>query len=239
MGAVIPSTDLTGALAAHARLLASLEGLDDERAHERSHLPGWTRGHVITHLARNADSFTGMIAAAARGEVADQYPGGNRQRADDIEAGAGRSAAELVADVTRACRELEAAWADATEEMWRTGAGRGGGAHVPLGELPSRRWRETEVHHADLDLDFGWSDWSDAFVAAELERTVDGLPERLAPGQGLHLIATDSGQHWDVGADGDRIEVAADSRRLLAWLLGRLDDPALPAVAPWQREQRP
>ena len=236
---MIPSADLAGARAAHARLLASIVGLDDERAHARSHLPGWTRGHVITHLARNADSFTGMIAAAARGEVADQYPGGNRQRADDIEAGAGRSAAELLADVTRACRALEAAWADTTEDMWRTGAGRSGGALVPLRELPLRRWRETEVHHADLDLDFSWSDWSDAFVAGELERTVDGLPERLAPGQALRLVATDGGQPWEVGTGGDPIEVTADRRRLLAWLLGRLDDPALPAVAPWQREQRP
>jgi maleylpyruvate isomerase len=236
---VIPSADLAGAHAAHARLLASLAGLDDERAHARSHLPGWTRGHVITHLARNADSFTGMIAAAARGEVAEQYPGGMRQRADDIEAGAGRGVAELIADAERACRQLEEAWGDTTEEMWRTGAGRSRDELVPLGELPLRRWRETEVHHADLDLDFGWSDWSDAFVAAELERTMDGLPERLAHGQALRLIATDSGQQWDVGADGDRIDVAADRRRLLAWLLGRLDDPALPSVAPWQREQRP
>jgi maleylpyruvate isomerase len=239
MARVIPSADLAGVLAAHAGLLASLAGLDDAGARAPSNLPGWTRGHVITHLARNADSFTGMIAAAARGEVTEQYPGGIRQRADDIEAGAGRSAAELIADVERACRQLEQVWTTTTEEMWRTGAGRSRDALVPLHELPFRRWRETEVHHADLGLDFGWSDWSDAFVAAELERTVDGLPDRLAPGQTLLLTATDSAQQWDVGAGGDRIEVAADGRRLLAWLLGRLDDPALPAVAPWQREQRP
>ena len=55
----------------------------------------------------------------------------------------------------------------------------------------------------------------------------------------LRLIATDGSEQWDVGTGGDRIEVAADRRRLLAWLLGRLDDPTLPAVAPWQREQRP
>ena len=123
--------------------------------------------------------------------------------------------------------------------MWRSGAGRGRDALVPLVELPFRRWRETEIHHADLGLGFSWSDWDDAFVAAELERIVDGLPERLAPGQALRLIANDGGQHWDVGTGVNRIDVAADRRRLLAWLLGRLDDPTLPVVAPWQREQRP
>jgi maleylpyruvate isomerase len=236
---VIPSADLAGAHAAHARLLASLAGLDDEGARAPSNLPGWTRGHVLTHLARNADSFTGMIAAAARGEVVEQYPGGVRQRADDIEAGSGRRAAELVADVERASRQLEQAWAKTTAEMWRSGAGRSRDALVPLAELPFRRWRETEVHHADLGLDFGWSDWTELFVAAELERTVEGLPERLAQGQALRLIANDGGQRWDVGTGVNRIEVAADRRRLLAWLLGRLDDPTLPAVDPWQREQRP
>ena len=128
------------------------------------------RGHVVTHLARNADSFTGMIAAAARGEVIEQYPGGVRQRADDIEAGAGRPAEALLADVTRACAELERAWANSSDEIWRTGAGRSRDALVPLVELPFRRWRETEIHHADLGLDFSWSDWDDAFVAAELEQ---------------------------------------------------------------------
>ncbi|MEP6659835.1 MAG: maleylpyruvate isomerase family mycothiol-dependent enzyme [Acidimicrobiales bacterium] len=236
---MIPSADLAGACAAHARLLASLSGLDDAGARVPSNLPGWTRGHVVTHLARNADSFTGMIVAAARGEVVEQYPGGVRQRADDIEAGSGRRAAELVADVERACGQLEQAWADTTDELWRSGAGRSRDARVPLAELPFRRWRETEIHHADLGLDFSWSDWDDAFVTAELERTVEGLPERLAPGQALRLIANDGGPQWDVGTCGDRIEVLADRRRLLAWLLGRLDDPALPAVAPWQREQRP
>ena len=136
---MIPSDDLAGAIAAHARLLESLAGFDDKEARAASNLPGWTRGHVVTHLARNADSFSGLIAAAARGELADQYPGGIRQRVDDIEAGADRSASELRADVARACRELEEAWATTTEEMWRTGAGRSLDVVVALDELPQRR----------------------------------------------------------------------------------------------------
>ena len=50
-----------------------------------------------------------MLEAAARGEVAAQYPGGMAQREADIEAGAGRPAAELVADVVATAAGWEAA----------------------------------------------------------------------------------------------------------------------------------
>ena len=91
--------DIAGALAAHRRLDADLAELTDADVRAPSLLPGWTRGHVLAHLARNADSHERMLLAAARGEVAAQYPGGRDQRAGAIEAGAGRPAAALVADV--------------------------------------------------------------------------------------------------------------------------------------------
>ena len=54
---------------------------------------------MLTHVARNADSVVRRLEGAARGELLDQYAGGLEQRRADIEAGAGRPAAELVADV--------------------------------------------------------------------------------------------------------------------------------------------
>src|SRR5439155_7551235 len=45
-----------GCIGAHRRLLATLEVVDDATARGLSQLPAWTRGHVLTHLARNADS---------------------------------------------------------------------------------------------------------------------------------------------------------------------------------------
>src|SRR5919206_1227017 len=83
----------------HGRVVSTLSGLTDTAARRPSLLPGWTVGHVATHLARNADSHVRLLEAARRGEVADQYPGGAAQREAEIEAGAGRPAAELVADV--------------------------------------------------------------------------------------------------------------------------------------------
>ena len=159
----------------HIRLGMTITRLTDDDARRPSLLPGWTVGHVLTHLARNADSHVRLLEGAARGEVADQYAGGDAQRAADIEAGAGRPAAELAADVLEAAARLERTWDNTPEEVWRIGEGRVSSGVWAVAELPFRRWREVEVHHVDLDLGYGPADWPDAYVEEELARTVAGL----------------------------------------------------------------
>jgi maleylpyruvate isomerase len=220
----------------HARLRPTLAGLSDAGARRPSLLPGWTVGHVLTHLARNADSHVRMLEASARDEVGDQYPGGNGQRAADIEAGAGRPAAELVADVVRSAARLDEVLDTTPEKVWRTGRGRVASGVWPLAELPFRRWREVEIHHVDLGLAYGITDWPDSYVDGELALAMAGLPARLGGGTALDLRATDSGERWLVPEDGEpdrRRAVAAERRVLLAWLVGRHDADDLPVLAPW------
>ena len=198
----------------HRRLRDTLAGLTDAGARRPSLLPAWTVGHVLTHLARNADSHVRMLEGARRGEVADQYAGGNEQRAADIEAGAGRRADVLVADVVGSAGRLEEAWAATPEEVWRTGRGRVVGGIWPLAELPFRRWREVEIHHVDLGLSYGVGDWPEAYVDAELARALPSLDARLP-----------AGARVDVGS--------LDRRRLLAWIVGRSVEPSLPVLSRW------
>lgn len=198
----------------HVRLRRTLAGLTDAGARRPSLLPEWTVGHVLTHLARNADSHVRMLEGARRGEVADQYPGGNEQRAADIEAGAGRPAAELVADVVDRAGRLEIAWAGTPDEVRRTGQGRVVSGLWALAELPFRRWREVEIHHVDLGLTYGIDDWPDAYVDAEVARALPSLGSRLPVGASVDVASL-------------------DRRRLLAWLIGRGNEPELPALAPW------
>jgi maleylpyruvate isomerase len=190
---------------ASARLLATLDGLDDATARRPSRLPDWTVGHVVTHLARNADSHVRMMEAAMAGRVADQYEGGLEGRAADIAAGAGRPAAELVADLNRAIADLDATWGRVPLEVWATGEGRmGNGELCPCADLPSRRWREVEIHRVDLGLGGEPADWPDAYVELELPKALAQLPDRLSP---------------------------ADRATLLAWLVGRAEAP--PGLPPW------
>ncbi|MGW3567620.1 maleylpyruvate isomerase N-terminal domain-containing protein [Streptomyces sp. NPDC000941] len=49
------------------RLSVSLDALTDLKAGEPSTLPGWSRGRVITHLARSADAYRWLLALARTG----------------------------------------------------------------------------------------------------------------------------------------------------------------------------
>ena len=97
------------------------------------------------------------------------YPGGRDQRNHDIEAGAGRPAAELAADVTATAAQIEAVWAEMPAQAW---AGRGLtiAGELAMADLVFIRWREVTVHHADLGLGYSWSDWDTEYVRLELAR---------------------------------------------------------------------
>jgi maleylpyruvate isomerase len=197
--------DLEGVAAAHQRLLADLADLDDDTARRSSRLPDWSVGHVLTHIARNADGFVRIVEAAGRGEVAEQYEGGVPARRAAIEAGADRSAVELVADVRRGIWTLEQAWATAPASAWE-GHGVGPrGDVIPVLELPFRRWREVVVHHADLGLAYTVDDWPPDYVRLELER--QRMVRASRRGVGLAELPAP-------------VLALAPPRRL-AWLLGR------------------
>ena len=163
---------VTGCAAAHQRLLVGIAELTDDECRAPSLLPGWSRGHVLSHLARNAESHARMFEAATRGEESEQYPGGKLVRDAAIEAGAQRSAIELVADVRVSIYTLEAAWAGASVTTW---GGFGIKSHsdnsrVAIPDLVLMRWCETEVHHADLGIGYTCQDWDPLYVRYDLDR---------------------------------------------------------------------
>jgi maleylpyruvate isomerase len=198
---------------AQARFDVTIAGLTDDAARRPSALPDWTVGHLLTHVARNADSHTRRSEAAARGEIVDQYPGGFEGRAADIEAGAGRTAAELIDDVLQSAERLATTWRGLPDAAWSMTTRDVGGRARPLHALVDRRWQELEVHVIDLGFGPTHREWSDAFVRAFLPRLRDTLADRLPAG-------TDA-------------PTALDERDELAWLYGRLEHPDLPLLSPW------
>jgi maleylpyruvate isomerase len=217
-------------------LLATLRA-GVRQLHEPSVLPGWTRAHVATHIARNADSFTWMLDGACVGEQREQYPGGPSTRAAAIEAGASRPAEEVVADVARAAGRFAAACARVPTATWSSMVTPSVGA-VPATYLVVARLREIEVHHADLGLRYAPADWPAAFVDAELPARMEGLEARLPRGTAVRVVRTPGGEAWEIGAGPASMTVSGPGYALLAWLLGRdpgaMDAPAgLPPLAPW------
>jgi len=201
---------VAGCRASHVRLLDTVAALDDDAVRGPSRLAGWSIGHVLTHLRANAESHTRMLGAAARGEAVEQYPGGPQARAEAIAAGAGAEPAVLRDEVRRSAHELEAAWAALSPEAW-DGHGLTRGRPWACRSLPYARWREVEIHHVDMGAGYEPAQWPDGYVARELRLTLDSLPDRLA----------DAGRR----------------RAMLAWLVGRAEDPGPLDIAPW--ESRP
>lgn len=195
-----PQVEIDGCRAAHQRLFITLETVTDEVARRPCLLPGWTVGHLLTHIARNADSVLRRLDGAMRDEVVDQYLGGSSGRAADIDAGAGRPAKALVADVRDTAAAVDIAWDRLSDAMWDRLSRSVSGNLVPASALAFSRWREVEVHHVDLGLAFGYDDWSEGYVAAELPRALATVPGRLSD--------------------------LASRRQLCAWLLDRTSSPA-------------
>ena len=146
-----------------------LDTLTDPQVRQASLLPGWSVGHVLTHLARNAESHVRMLEGAARGEILTQYAGGAEGRNADIEAGADRSSTELIADVRATIYQLESVWAHTSAQGWQ-GRGISLMGELPMIDLVFRRWRETEIHRVDLCLGYSFAEWPAEYVRLDLPR---------------------------------------------------------------------
>lgn len=196
-------------LDAQRRFDDAIGGLSDDDVRRFTDLPDWTVGHLLTHVARNADSHARRSEAAARGEVVDQYPGGYEGRAAEIEAGASRSAADLIDDVRESAAQMHRTWQSMPESAWSNVTRDVGGRTRPLAELVLRRWQELEVHAVDLGAGITYRDWPDDFVVQWLPRLRASFADRPATPAGF------------------------DERDELAWLYGRLKGDDLPPLPPW------
>jgi maleylpyruvate isomerase len=151
------------------RVSVVVAGLTDDDSRAASRLPGWSRAHVITHLARNADGIRNMVEGAIAGEARDMYPDGADGRAAAIDAGADRPARELVADYTRASGALEDAWRRMPDDGWdRLGVTLAYGPTAMRRMVWGRR-RELLVHLVDLDLGVSPADLPDDYLAGDAE----------------------------------------------------------------------
>jgi len=206
----------------HERLGRTMSSLDEDVVRKRSLLPGWSRAHVLAHLARNAEAMSRMMTAALQGEIVDQYPGGSSARDADIEAGAKASVAELVEDVRKTAQNLDETAERMTTEAWQRPV-----RFLAIGEQPAARtiwsrWREVEIHHSDLGLLYNPSDWPDAFVEEYLPGEVRRLPDRLPAG--MSVILRVDGYEGTYGPDDvPAMTFTGQPWALYAWLIGRVD----------------
>jgi maleylpyruvate isomerase len=205
------------------RMCASASQMTEGDCRGPSLLPGWSRGHVLTHWARNADGQSRMLLAAMRGEVATQYPGGDAQRDRDIGDGAARPAQLILDDVRAATGRLQDVWRDMPPDAWsRSTAARTGPR--PAWMSVWARWRETEIHHVDLNAGYTHSQWPAEFVDLLFPRVTPTLAGRLADEITVLAETTDRDPPKTAvtaSTAADHVIVRGPASALLCWLIGR------------------
>jgi maleylpyruvate isomerase len=209
--------DLASVRDATDRLLNAVGKLDNASVAEQSRLPGWTRGHILAHLARNADALVNVLEGRPMYASAET-------RDSDIERDAPRPLDVQLADLRDSAarfQEVGAAPAD-----WSRTVELRGGVTDSASRVPFRRWVEVELHHVDLGVGYALEDLPQEFT----EREIGFLAERFAGHPDVpptHL--TDGTRAWSTGreADGPEVTVTGSGADLLGWLAGRRDGAGL------------
>jgi maleylpyruvate isomerase len=161
------------------RLLGSARVIAEPDLRSPSLLPGWTRAHVLAHLARGADAMRNLLAGARSGQDRPAYASG-QARAADIEHGAGLQAKELMADLASSAMALRTVIGQLPDDAWQFPVQVLDSARFPAAQLLTRRLVEVELHHCDLGTGYGPASWPAAFAAMELAEPMRSqLQDRL------------------------------------------------------------
>ncbi len=195
------------------RLLGYTIGISDEEWHRPSPLPGWSRAHLATHLARNAD-YLRLIAEAAGAGLPQPVPQTAAERRADLERGADRTGLQLQIDLDTSAGALQQTIERITD--WSVPISLSGRTW-PLAVLPLARLHEVCLHHLDLDCNFGPEAVDPAAAAWLLRWVLDLLEDADLPTLRLEsdsLVA-------ELGHGGESRTVSGSDARLWAWLCGR------------------
>lgn len=201
--------------------------LDPARLPEPSRLDNWSRGHVLSHLARNADALVNLLTWARTGVESRMYASAD-ERALGIDAGARRDLPEQLSDLAAAgSRFLQAARAVPPERRSFPVLS-AQGREIETHEIPWMRVREVWLHLVDLDAGYD----------------IDIVPEAIA-----WTLAQDVAA-WMTPRTQDTVDLRADARdpvrlgsgtsvssviggsapRIAGWLTGRAGTSELTAT---------
>ncbi|TGN65961.1 maleylpyruvate isomerase family mycothiol-dependent enzyme [Nocardioides eburneiflavus] len=221
--------------AADQALVRTVDGLDDGAWAAPSLLPGWSRAHVVAHLALNAEGLAGVLHGAHLGRPQPMYASPEARDADIAElAGVGPAALRerflaSTATFSEALAAMHASdWAGRFERT-------PGGPDFALANVALMRVREVEIHHADLDAGYTAYDWSEGFRTLLL----DSMTKRPYPAPFV-VRPTDLDGTWEYGEGGGGPVVTGPSAAAAWWLTGRgtgegltSDTTELPEVETW------
>jgi maleylpyruvate isomerase len=219
------------------RLNRSVDGLHGDEWRAQSLLPGWTRAHVVAHLALNAEGMARMLHGVVSDEPAAMYDS-DEKRDRDIDDLAGAEPSEIRSRLLGGTTVLNDAFMALPEDAWASRVERTpGGRSMRTASLPSMRVRELEIHHVDLGTGYTTSAWSTTFSSL----LVDAMTKRLDPPERLEVRPLDADRTWILGPEGDTGAVITGPVADLGWWLTGRPTPEtlscsrgeLPEIGAW------
>ena len=203
---------------AQDRLARTVVAMDSESYGAPSLLPGWTRGHVVAHLALNAEGLARAVTGVQTGTPETMYDS-QEARDRDIEVLADEPPVILRERLAASSDLLVNALDDLDEADWSEHFDRTpGGQGIAVRAVPLMRLREVEIHHVDLDAGYTVEQWDPDF-----SRALIGSMAKRGVAEPLRVVATDFDEAWDLGAvqDGRSVVVSGTAAALGWWLTGR------------------
>jgi maleylpyruvate isomerase len=214
-------------------LMATAAAFDDQSVRAASLCHGWTRAHVLSHIARNADALGKLAGWAITGTPVAMYESPQARDAD-IEAGSGRSATEIFTDLQESAGRFAAVATGLAGPPEQAEVEMRQGRRVLGGQLPTLRLLEVVIHHVDLDAGYTFADADPGFVRRAISNAVQRMSRNgQVPAVTLH---TDTGDTWSL-AEGTQ-EVTGTNAAILLWLArgdgtGVQSQQALPELPAW------
>jgi maleylpyruvate isomerase len=189
-----------------------IDRLSDDDLAAGSNLPGWSRAHVVAHLARNADALVNLLSWAQTGVETPMYPS-RAVRDADIDATAALPPAELRSDYVAACERLAKAIEAMPTAAWTAQVRTMQGTEIPASNVPWMRAKEVWVHGTDLGAGLSFADLPADFCAALVDDVL-GLFASRGETPDVTVVCTDVDRTW--GDGGTRVEGPVTA--VAAWL---------------------
>ncbi|HEX3604473.1 MAG TPA: maleylpyruvate isomerase family mycothiol-dependent enzyme [Candidatus Dormibacteraeota bacterium] len=223
--------------AAQAEVERRAAALTDAEAAGPSLLPGWTRGHVLSHLARNAEAILNLCSWARTGTPTPMYPS-REVRDGDIEAGSGRGIDELRADLAATAERLRTATRELRPTDWEATVRTNSGREIPAAAILWMRIRELWIHLVDLDIGAGPEVMPDAVALpflGELAQWADGHVTQRVELRGPGFMYAVGGSPTDAP-----VRITGRAQPVVFWLIGRtagagleVESGGLPELPSW------
>lgn len=196
------------------RLLGYTIAFTEDEWHQPARLPGWSRAHLATHLARNADELTAILTEVEAGRPQPEPTQAATQRAQ-LEAGADRNGLALQIDLDAASSALQQAIEQVSD--WDVPITLHG-QRLPLSALPLDRLHEVSLHL--LDLDCGAT--IEVFPAGAAEWLLRWALFRLQDAGLPSITLTTESVQDTIGSGTDvPLSISGSDANVWGWLTGR------------------